>query len=215
MRKQSILFVIGCTLASVGFLSMPTIILAEDSSEKPARVNAMSLHLGGRGALAWTVSRDSWIIDTGGSGGNASLGGAAHFFPMRALSIDSGFRYRVVGVGMRGDVTFREFQIPATLSLHVPTGSDGASFIFAGGISFLKPLGGYINRTVASQASFGIPAADLKSGVSYTLMIGLHSRIFEDRMYYRLEFGFEYAERSLDIITRDLFIGLELGAILF
>jgi hypothetical protein len=169
----------------------------------------VGLRLGG----AWTASKDSTIVDTGDSGGNGTVGAALHFFPIQQLAIDSGIRHRWVGIGYGSSISFQEWQIPVTIAYHVPTGAD-THFFLGGGITSLLPTSGTVYRTLGGSANVKIPASDLNSGLSYLLMVGVHGKAFGSG-YYRIEVGFEYAERSLRIFTRDIFVGFELGINVF
>jgi hypothetical protein len=190
---------------------------SETTSAADVKRDYPYLILGAEFYFAVSVLKESLVIPTSSGGAGISGGIFINIFPVKFFTIQTGLNYRTHRVGLfSDDITYSELQIPI-LPLFALQVNEGTDLLLGVGISWFSQISGTINKTVAKQEPIPIEKADLISDFSYIIRIGIRDRgLFgSDNLYGYANAGFEYAERSLRIITREISFSFGAGIKVF
>ncbi len=142
------------------------------------------------------------------------IGAGAGFFleviPIKYLAIETGVFFRYFSLG-NNDISYYEMQIPIIPKLRIPVTSNVNVLFGIGGSYFVQFHGTILSP---SGQEINIPKSDLTMSFSFITKLEIQFRLNRSgNILMNVEFGYEFAKRSLKMTAHDIFFGLSLGFI--
>ncbi len=166
--------------------------------------------------LSTSSSRDLSFLTKSGSlngvGGGIGMGVAVDIIPMPYIAIETGIYLRTFTLI---DVTYSEYMIPLLVKFRVPIKS-WITVLIGGGPTYFDQFSGQINPegTGPGQGSIELNKQDLREGYGFIAKAQMQL-LFRTGLVFSVDFGYEYAKRSLDIKSNDVFLNVGVGFVIF
>lgn len=173
--------------------------------------NTKKYLIGGRASFTAITSKESNHVPLSRGATTMAIGGVVQASPVPWLTLESGFRYHRLNLGgfFSSDLNINEFRIPAVAKFVMPSGSE--RFFIGAGIFYFMEQSAKYKKTLAQQPAINVPDKDMVSDIGYSVVLGANGYYFSDRVLTITEVSFDYSERMLDIIFRELNLNIGFG----